>query len=295
MTVTRDDLVPHYREDLAPKVERVRKVIMDLPSYNIPEISDITKEEYELIRLSVINSIKGEQIAFEEKSRQDFVERVYLTPAKEKGILEYKDQSATTKCDFIGSFLATGGKPPHHFGLEVKGGEGNSVTLIQRPIDANTFIVWSHLDVMSNTPSQNMRAVLGRIVKQMVNRDEKRQKVDFLVFYDEWYENGVKVFKHGEPLPDVFVFPELIPTKSNPHPKLPDPIRGDHPFLSSLMTIVGSRSLDEETKKHIWYCDIHLEREGTRWMRKMKVFNAYDAKITLTTQEYTRTSCVPEA
>ena len=165
------------------KAKKLREVILNLHRYKIPELKDVSRKEYDLIRLAVINSIKGEIVAKEEKTRQSFVENVFLKPAKTQGFIkDYQDTSGTGKCDFEGDFVQ-GDK----FGLEVKGGEGNSVTLLSRPEKADIFTVWSHLDVMSNTPSENMRAVLGRVVKQMVNKDEKRQKVDFLIFYDEWY------------------------------------------------------------------------------------------------------------
>lgn len=291
MPITREDLVPHYKEDLMAKVTRVRDVINSLPKYNIEEIKDVSSEDYKLIKLAVINSIKGEQIALEERSRQQFVKNVYLDPAKKRGILDYEDLSGTSKCDFVGRFLSDRGSD--RFGLEVKGGEGNSVTLLDRPTDARTFIVWSHLDVMSNTPAENMRAVLGRLVKQMINSDEKRQKIDFLVFYDNWYTNGVKTFRHGKPLPDVFVFPKEIPTKTVRHPKLRD-IRNDQ-FLSSLFTVVGGIDLNAEAMRHIWYCDIELEESSNKWSRKICARNAYDATATFSDREYTKTRCKPVA
>jgi hypothetical protein len=281
--------VPHYKEDLMAKVDRVRKVIVDLPKYGIPEINDVSADDYKLIKLSIINSIKGEQIAHEERSRQDFVVDVYLEPARKQKMLQYEDLSQTGKCDFVGTlFSDSRGK---RFGLEVKGGEGNSVTLLDRPRDAETFVVWSHLDVMSNTPAENMRAVLGRVVKQMINADEKRQKVDFLVFYDEWYRNGVKTFREGKSVPDVFVFPSSIPTKTQPHPTLPS-IEGDL-FLTTLFKVVGGIGLDAEAKRHIWYCDVRIEESGGKWFRKMKTYNAFAPRVTFTEQEHTTATCKP--
>ena len=95
--------------------------------------------------LSVINSIKGSIIAKANKSRMQFVEEVFLAPAKKRNLLDYQDVSKSGKCDFIGQF-----RDGPTFGLEVKGGEGNSVTLLERPENAEVFIIWSHLDVMSN-------------------------------------------------------------------------------------------------------------------------------------------------
>lgn len=288
MEPNREEFLPHYRGDLITKANRLRDVILNLHKYNIPELQGISEQEFDLIRLAVINSIKGEIVAKEEKSRQSFVENVFLKPAKGQGFIRnYEDTSKTDKCDFEGDF--TDGK---HFGLEVKGGEGNSVTLFSRPENTDILVVWSHLDVMSNTPADNMRAVLGRIVKQMVNENEKRQKVDFLVFYDEWYQNGVKYFSNGLPLPDVFIFPIALPTKAEPHPALPD-IK-ENIFLKSLMKAIGNHDLNDPlVQKHLWYVDIELREKGKAWIRKLKVFNAFAHNIFLTKQECTNTSCKP--
>lgn len=288
MPLSREDFFPHYKEDLVEKVKKLRAVILKLHQYKIPDLESISEREYELIRLAVINSIKGEIVAKEEKTRQGFVKEVYLNPARAQGFLkEYEDTSGKGKCDFEGEF-----EQGEHFGLEVKGGEGNSVTLLSRPEKADIFVVWSHLDVMSNTPAENMRAVLGRIVKQIINIDEKRQKVDLLVFYDKWYRNGIKFFSKGVALPDVFVFPVAAPDKNNTHPALP---RIDNNiFLKSLMRIVGNRDLDDSlVRRHIWYCDIELEQRSKGWVRKMRVFNDFNSKITFTKQEFTIASCKP--
>jgi len=283
----REDIVPIYKEDLLAKAERVREVVANLPDYKIPAIADVTKEDYDLVKLAVFNSAKGEIIAHEERSRQEFVERVYLAPCKKLGLLDYRDESGSGKCDFTGSF-----KNGRIFGLEVKGGEGNRVTLLHRPTDCKTFVVWSHLDVMSNTPSDNMRAVLGRLVKQLVNNDEKQEQIDFLVFYDAWYQKGIKRFRNAETLPDLFVFPLEIPTKSIPHPKMRDVEKSL--FANSLYRVFGKEdgARNEEASKHIWLVDIELVKEE-KWKRILTVRNKLDPKITFSEGESTRASCKP--
>lgn len=280
----REDFLCHYSQDLTTKSQLVRDAILNLPKLKIPSLANVTQAEYDLIKLAVINSIKGEMIAYEKKSRENFVERVFLAPAKARRVLNYKNVSGTSKWDFEGDF--TSGP---RFGIEVKGGEGNSVTILQRPPKADIFVVWSHLDVMSNTPPENMRAVLGRIVKQMINKDEIKQKVDFLVFYDKWYKNGVKVFPKGPALPDVFVLPKEILTKRNPHPPLPKNVEKNS-FVKCLMNIVGRKRLAADVvKMHIWNCDIELFRKNKKWMRRMSVFNELDPDV-LFTEKATVTS-----
>ena len=269
MSIERDDLLPHYSVNLYKKYKRVRNVINNLTNYNIEDISDITPDEYNILKLAIINSLKGSIIALEEKSRQSFVKDVFLKKAKERGLLDYIDTSGREKCDFQGTF-----KNGIKFGLEVKGGEGNSITLLNRPRDAEVFIVWSHLDVMSNTPYKNMRGVLGRIVKQMINRDDRLQQINFLVFYDKWYLTGLKTFRKGLPLPDVFVFPENIPTVNNPRPKILD--FKNHIFLNVLYKILGNYSdlNSDEVLSHIWKTDIEVLQINGKWKRRLKVSNA---------------------
>ncbi len=276
-----DDYLPHYRSDLTGKAQRIRDAILHLVDYKLPNLEDVSTEEYELIRLAVINSIKGETIAHEERSRQKWVESVYLSPSQTKGYLTYQDVSSLGKCDFQGEM-----RDGTHFGLEVKGGEGNSVTLLSRPANADFLCVWSHLDVMSNSPGQNMRAVLGRVVKQMVNNDEKKQLVDYLVFYDKWYTSGVKQFRHGKVLPDVIVFPTAIPTKENQHPTLRNPARSY--FLQTLYEVVGGiTTLDDPlVRSHVWLCDLMVESRSGVWYRKMKVYNWHDSRVTLSRQDF---------
>jgi hypothetical protein len=283
----RDDYLPHYREDLMEKVAKVRQAILNLIDYDLDDLRDVSKEDYELIRLSVINSIKGEAIAYEEKSRQTFVEEEFLKPAAAAGLITYSDTSRKGKCDFKGHINGE-----HCFGLEVKGGEGNSVTLLSRPPEADFLVVWSHLDVMSNTPGKNMRSVLGRVVKLMVNRDEKREHVDCIVFYDKWYKMGIKKFKTGKSLPDVFLLPSRTPTKADPCPPVHDPI--STPFLSILYRTIGGKDVtDSEVKTHIWLCEIKIVENNGVWYRELAVRNFFEPSVTLTTGKSTKAKIKP--
>ena len=74
MDLKRRDYLPHYAQDLIEKINRVKAVIENLTDYTIDDISDVTRKEYEILKLAAINSIKGRIIAAEEKSRQQFVE-----------------------------------------------------------------------------------------------------------------------------------------------------------------------------------------------------------------------------
>ncbi len=113
----------------------------------------------------------------------------------------------------------------------------------------------------------------GRVVKQMINSDDRKQHVNYLIFYDKWYPTGIKKFPVGEALPDVFIFPENIPTKLLPCPRLPN--ADEDVFLKALYRFVGKRNnlKDPEVKRHIWNCEIKIFQTNRQWKRQLKVTN----------------------
>ncbi len=78
-----------------------------------------------------------------------------------------------------------------------------------------------------------------------------------------------------------------IPTKKNPHPKLPDPSKIY--FLEKLYEVVRGRpSLkDPFVRSHVWLCDIDIVPKGGRWYRKMAVTNWQFPDVTLTAKDST--------
>jgi hypothetical protein len=59
--------------------------------------------------------------------------------------------------------------------LDVKGGEGNSITITERPPWAQEFVMWCHLDgSIINQPSQGVHSI---IVNRLANDLMRRGKV----------------------------------------------------------------------------------------------------------------------
>ena len=73
-------------------------------------------------------------------------------------IVEYQLQGAAQRFDF--QVMLTS-QPKEMAAVEVKGGEGNSINISERPLWANEFILWCHLDgAIVNQPSHGAAAII---------------------------------------------------------------------------------------------------------------------------------------
>jgi len=109
--------------------------------------------------------------------------------------------------------------------IEVKGGEGNSINISERPLWADEFAVWCHLDgAIVNQPAHGAHAIVGRLTNEMVNR---RKQVDVLFIKDLLCGTstrpcpkypGKEADMGLRTAPDVFLFPQRIPTVDDPKP-----------------------------------------------------------------------------
>jgi hypothetical protein len=72
--------------------------------------------------------------------------------------------------------------PDYFAALEVKGGEGNSINISERPLWAREFGVWCHLDgAIVNQPAHGANAIINRLTNELVLR---QKRVDVLFFKD---------------------------------------------------------------------------------------------------------------
>ena len=108
--------------------------------------------------------------------------------------------------------------------LEVKGGEGNSVNISERPIWAEEFLVWCHLDgAITNQPSHGAYAIIfNRLVSELVKR---HKRVDALIIRDALCGTPLrlcpKYVRRIDPsriAPDIFLFPQRVPSLDDPIP-----------------------------------------------------------------------------
>lgn len=72
--------------------------------------------------------------------------------------------------------------PDYIAAIEVKGGEGNSINISERPLWAKEFCVWSHLDgAIVNQPGHGAHSIINRLTNELVRR---HKLVDALFFKD---------------------------------------------------------------------------------------------------------------
>lgn len=209
-------------QDTSRQIKAAMELLRNLHTLH-PEIlieHGITPELYldGLVFKSAVESIRGTFSASSQKGREAFVNSVLLAMKSRLMIEEFQHTSAVERCDFRVQITAD-----YMAGIEVKGGEGNSIQISVRPDEAQEFAIWSHLDgSLQHPPSAGAHKVIGRILNQM--RAEKKQ-VDVLFIRDRLcnttFRPCPKYFK-GEyaesPLgvaPDIFLFPSTVSSATN--------------------------------------------------------------------------------
>jgi len=143
--------------------------------------------------------------------------------------------------------------------IEVKGGEGNSVNISERPIWADEFLVWCHLDgAVINQPAHGAGAIVfGRLSAEVVLR---HKRVDALVIKDllcgtparpcPKYVNSSAMGL--DTAPDIFLFPRRIPFLDDPSPPPHDATTLKLPF--QILSLFGVP--ESEYEKHVW--NVHI-------------------------------------
>ncbi len=156
--------------------------------------------------------------------REAFVASVLGTLHRSGTIADYTQSSKIGRYDFT---VAIERDPDYFAALEVKGGEGNSVNISERPLWAKEFGVWCFLDgAIVNQPANGARAIIGRLTGELVKRGKL---VDVLFFRDTLCGTrarpcpkypGKEEEMEPRTAPDVFLFPESVPSATNPEPKV---------------------------------------------------------------------------
>lgn len=149
--------------------------------------------------------------------------------------------------------------------LEVKGGEGNTINIAERSKFVHEFAVWCHLDgAIVNQPAYGAHAILNRITNEMSVRSKQ---VDVVFFKDVLcgtrarpcpkYPGQEDSIGPGT-APDVFLFPNAIPTLQNPTPSVHSLDRLRLPKL--LLDYFGIPPTNYHD--HVW--EVHIELVETR-------------------------------
>ncbi|RYE28085.1 MAG: hypothetical protein EOP48_33895 [Sphingobacteriales bacterium] len=245
-------------QQIQPTIELLKNLDSDHPE--ILQKRDINPHDYHsgLVFRSAIESIRGSYIASSTPGREKFVEDILVMMKKSGAIKDYERLSSRQRWDFEiypidDNYLSI---------IEVKGGEGNSVNISERTRIVKEFAIWSHLDgSIQHPPSKGARAVVGRITNELSARGKQ---VDILFFKDVLCGTSARPCpkypgmedKIGfDTCPDIYLFPQRVPTVDDPHPPLHT--------LDTLM--LPSRILEQfkvkkaDIERHLWYVDLHVE------------------------------------
>lgn len=132
-----------------------------------------------LVFRSAVESIRGRLAASSTPAREDMVNRVLAHLHQQGRIADYEHNRARQRYDFT---IGIDREPDYFAALEVKGGEGNSINISERPLWAREFGVWCHLDgAIVNQPAHGAHAIVNRLANELVRR---KKHVDVLFFKD---------------------------------------------------------------------------------------------------------------
>ena len=220
----------------------------------------IRPEDYKpgLVFRSAIESIRGKFIASSTTTREALVGDVLHRMVKQGAVRDYDRTGANARYDFA---VALERNPDYFAALEVKGGEGNSINISERPLWAREFGVWCHLDgAIGNQPAHGAQSIVNRLTNDLVRR---QKVVDMVLFKDILCGTPTRPCpKYGgretsiglSAAPDVFLLPSHVPSLEDPEPpvhsleslRLPGLILG-------LFGVDGSSVAD-----HIWQVRVSL-------------------------------------
>ena len=205
-----------------------------------------------LVFRSAVESIRGTFIASSTTGREGLVKDVLENLRQRKRIADYGQSSGSGRYDFTVSLERD---PDFFAALEVKGGEGNSINISERPLWAKEFGVWCHLDgAIVNQPEHGAHSIINRLTNELVRR---HKLVDVLFFKDILCGTRTRPCpkypgredKTGlTTAPDVFLFPQRIPSLDDPEPPIHtlDTLRLPRLILELFGVRVAS------WQKHVW-------------------------------------------
>lgn len=240
---------------IKPTVDLLNTLDTKYPQVLIAE--NITPEDYhgKKVFRSAIETIRGKFIASSKTMRHAMVQWV-LEGIKGRGdIVGFEHTGSTRRYDFQILFS----QDPHVGGvIEVKGGEGNSVNISDRPIWAEEFLVWCHLDgAITNQPSNGASAVITRLTNELINR---QKLVDALIVRDALCGTPLRPCpKYPEGTvptsiaPDIFLFPQRLPCLEDPTP----PVHSLDTLRLPRMILDFFDVPPSDYPKHLW--EVHVE------------------------------------
>ncbi len=231
----------------------------------------IEPEDYKkgLVFRSAVESIRGTFIASSTTGREGLIRDVLENMFRRQVIIAYKQSSGKDRFDFTVNLTRD---PDYFAALEVKGGEGNSINISERPLWAKEFGLWCHLDgAVVNQPAHGAHSIINRVTNELVRR---KKLVDALFFKDllcgtrtrpcpkyPGREDNIGL----DAAPDVFLLPKKVPSLDNPDPPVHTLASLRLPRL--ILELFGvDRS---EQNKHVWQVHVKIVERPTGTLQRV--------------------------
>ncbi len=263
-------------EQINPTIDLLRN--LDNRHPDVLRSAGVTPEDYHPKRIfrSAVETIRGSFIASSLTQRHQMVADVLSRLVEARKIDGFEPTPKATRHDFT---IILTERPRVAAALDVKGGEGNSITITERPPWAQEFVMWCHLDgSIINQPSQGVHSI---VVNRLANDLMRRGKVvDAIFFKDQLcgcplrrcpkYKGHVG---NDQIAPDIFLMPRERPTPQQPSPRTHSP---ESLYLPGMvLDIFGVAPRDRP--KHIWSVEIHLisvTKHGKQfYMRRTRILH----------------------
>ena len=244
-------------DQVQPTIELLSN--MDVLHPDVLSQHNIVPNDYKhgLVFRSAVESIRGSFAASTISGRHGLVGDVLENLVNRKYIATYKGTGTKARYDFS---IQVSRDPDYFAALEVKGGEGNSINISERPIWAKEFGVWCHLDgAIVNQPSDGVHSIINRLTNEMVRREKQ---VDALLVKDMLCGTPTRPCpKYGDrgtctgllTAPDIFLLPQRIPSLREPEPPVHSLDTLKLPRVVLDLFQVGSK----DRKRHIW--EVHVK------------------------------------
>lgn len=227
-----------------------------------------------LVFRSAVESIRGNFIASSTMGRESLVGDVLENLRQRNLIVDYEQSKASHRYDFT---VVLERDPDYFAALEVKGGEGNSINISERPIWAREFGVWCHLDgAIINQPAHGAHSIINRLTNELVRR---HKLVDILFFKDvlcgsrtrpcpKYPGNEHKIGLRAAP--DIFLFPQRIPSFDDPEP----PVHTIDTLKLPRLIFELFEILPGEQDRHIWEVQVKIvELPNERFQRIVQIWH----------------------
>lgn len=261
-------------DQIHPAIDLLRT--LDETHPDVLKAHGLTPADYhpKLVFRSAVESIRGTYIASSLTQRQGLVAGVLALMQGQKLIVEHRFKGSSERFDFE---VMVRTHPQKMCAIEVKGGEGNSINISDRPLWANEFVLWCHLDgAIVNEPSHGVTAIINRVSNEMVKRGKL---VDAIIFKDVTCNTPLRPcpkYRNKTPpsalgvAPDIFLLPRQVPSEKNPKPLTHELTTTMLP--AKILSAHGVSPKDFET--HIWRVTVKLTKNSAgRSVRETQVFH----------------------